>query len=341
MSRRACELSRVAGFVLVLLARLALADEVLLYLGNEPSPTAAQRESIRDIVGWLDSSTDPADRNLGMAVEADLALFPAFVDLDVGALRRLGPSRAAIVIATNRLAQEGVVLVAPRGGAFERRPLSLGPARDEREASNPLSSRANVARVLSVAMQAFPPASHEFVVVTQSHGDEEYALTPRLGLPTEGLTREGLLARVHGADSVFVERYGTTTQSLLSLLVELRRTAGFTTTLLVLSSCESTIEQLPAEVPRALVAAGGAQLDLGSINFGRVLMTPAPTVAQSLVTTLTPAPFELANPDVLPQRRRWQSLRRVLDVAPWFLPLLAWLAVVLWRTVKKPKAQRT
>lgn len=326
---------------MLLLARLALADEVLIYLGNEPSPTARQRESIRQLVGWLEGADDTEDRTLGLAVEADLALFPAFVDLDVGALRRLGPSRAAIVIATNRLAQQGVVLVAPRGGAFEQRPLALEPPSDEREASNPLSNRANVARVFSAAMQAFPPQAHEFVVVTQSHGDEAYALTPRLGLPTEGLTRERLLARVHGADSVFVERYGTTTQALLNLLVELRRTAGFTTTLLVLSSCASTIEQLPPEVPRALVAAGGAPLDLGAINFGRVLLTPAPTVAQSLVTTLTPAPFEVADPAVLPARRRWQSLRRAGEVAPYLLPLLVWLSVVGWRALKRKKASNT
>ena len=71
--------------------------------------------------------------------------------------------------------------------------------------------------MLDLAASHFAPGEYEFVVVLESHENEQYAVTPRLGLPTEGLTEETLLNRVHGADNAFVERYGITTPALLEL----------------------------------------------------------------------------------------------------------------------------
>ncbi|MBE2249577.1 MAG: hypothetical protein IAE78_08500 [Myxococcus sp.] len=327
------------GLLLACWSCAASAGEVLVYVANEVSAAPAERANLERIAEWLRSSGDEGDRLLAEGLITDLALFPSAVDVDQAALTRLGPSRAGLVIATNRLAQAGQVLVAQHHGALASRPLTLPPPRDGREASSPLSNRVALERVLALAAEVFPPASHEFIVVIESHGDAEYALTPRLGLPTEGLTREALLARVHGADTAFVERYGVTTASLVDLLVELKRTRGFTTKLLVMASCESTLERLVPEVPLALVAAGGAPLEIGVIDYERVLSSPEPDLAKAFVATLTPAPFEVADPSVLPARRRMERLHRALAVAPWFLPLLAWFGVFGWRRWRARKGR--
>ncbi|MER2564143.1 MAG: hypothetical protein ABTQ32_25660 [Myxococcaceae bacterium] len=303
-----------------LVAALLLASpraEVLIYLANEPAPTAGEAENAHRIAGWLRESPERDDQLLGEGIEEDLRVFPTQVDVDVAAIERNLSRLAGVVVATNRLLKQGVVLVG-RGERLGRVPLVVAPPRDGREASNPLSSAQNVRSVLERARVEFAEA--DFVIAVQSHGDERYALTPRLGLPTEGLTREALLARVHGSNDVFVERYGIATGDLVSLV------GGVHPSLLVLASCRSTLEAFPAETPPTLVAANGDPLPYGAIDYERVFTSKASSLKHAFITELTASHFELATPETL-ERRRWVRASRLL---PYFLPLAAWLGAVVW-----------
>ncbi len=312
--------------------------QVLIYLGNEPSPTPRESENIRQIAAWLESSPEENDRILSLGILEDLKTFPEVVATDLAAIERHSTELSGVVVSQNRLLQSGVVLVG-RGGPLERVPITIGTPKDGREASNPIANPANLIAVLELAAREFDPTTHEFVVVVESHGDEIYAVTPRLGLPTEGLTKETLFARVHGSDNAFVQRYGITTADLLSILAEQKRKHGFTTKLAVLASCESTIEALPPEVPNALVAAGGEPLLYGSVDFEKVLSSKEPTLDRAFISALTPAPFEIADPSVLPARRRNAAIKDVTSRLPYFLPLLAWaVGFVIYRRRQKTTA---
>ncbi len=295
--------------ILPLLAGAALfiqaapARQVLVYLANEPAPTQREHENALRIAAWLASSPDEGEQLLSQGILLDLTLFPEVVATDVAAISRHPGSMSGVVIAHNRILKSGLVLVG-RGNVPQLAPIIIEPPADAREESNPLSNVANVKRVLRLAATNFDPVEYEFVIVVESHGDEVYAVTPRLGLPTEGLTKEKLFERVRGSDNAFIQRYGITTVELLELLATERRHHGFRTKLVVLASCESTIERLLPEVPTALVAAGGLPLLFGAIDFEKVLTSSEPTLDRAFISVLTPAPFELADP-ALVVRRRW------------------------------------
>lgn len=315
-------------------------QQVLVYLANEPSPTPRELENIKRIAGWLGESSEEGDRILAQGILEDLKVFPEVVATDLGAIRRHGAELSGVVIAHNRLVQSGTVLVA-RGGEQTPVPILLAPARDGREESNPLANAVNVAAVLDLAAQAFDPSNFEFVVVVESHGDELYAITPRLGLPTEGLTKEALFERVHGADNAFVQRFGIKTSELLDLLVQKRRARGFRTRLLILSSCESTVEMLPSEVPTVLVSKDGLPLLYGAVDFEKVLSSNEPSLDRRALSVLPPAPFEVADPSALPRRRLIARTREVVSVAPYYIPLAVWLVVFFWRRNQDARTQLT
>lgn len=333
----------LAAVLVVLFAASARAQkrEVLVYLANEPAPTLREGENIGRIVGWLQGSSSEDDRVLAAGILNDLRSFPAQVDSDVAAIGGHSNSLSGVLVATNRLLQSGAVLVSSAGEVLHRLPFSVTVPRDGREASNPLSSAANLSRVLELAASTFPPHDYDFVVVVESHGDEVYAVTPRLGLPTEGLTEEILINRVHGSDNAFVERYGITTAALLDLLVDQRRKRDFRTTLLVLASCESSIEEQPPEIPLALVAAHGLPLLFGVIDYEKVLTTSAPTLREAFVSVLTPAPFEIADPSAVVHRRWMERRERLLAVLPYFGPLAVWLGAFAWLRRSRARQSRT
>ncbi|MFO7903039.1 MAG: hypothetical protein ACQESR_27055 [Planctomycetota bacterium] len=65
--------------------------------------------------------------------------------------------------------------------------------------SNPLARPEMFERALRQACRWFDPATHDFVLVTKSHGNAEMALTPRLVVRASETTKEELLAVATGA----------------------------------------------------------------------------------------------------------------------------------------------
>lgn len=310
---------------------------MLVYLANEPALTARANENTRQIAAWLASSPEEGDHILSQGILVDLTLFPETVAINVAAITRHAASLGGVVIAHNRILQSGVILVG-RGTAPQPVAINIMKPTDSREESNPLSNASNLMRVLALVATSFDPTEYEFVIVIESHGDEIYAVTPRLGLPTEGLTKEKLFERVHGSDNAFVQRYGITTVELLEILAAARRDFGLRTKLVVLASCESTIEKLLPEVPTALVAAGGLPLLIGAIDFEMVLSSHERTLDQALIAVLTPEPFEIADPDLVVRRRWVRRFEKMLRVLPFFGPLIIWIGAFAW--FRRARARR-
>jgi hypothetical protein len=121
-----------------------------------------------------------------------------------------------------------------------------------------------------------------------------------------------------------------TTQALIAELQTMTRQVGFRTSLLVLGSCEGTIEALPPELPLALVATDGRPLPIAPFPLARVFDSGAPTLARVFVAGLTPEPFEVADPAALPARRWRARLASVTRVAPWFIPFALWVVGFAW-----------
>ncbi|MFZ5445941.1 MAG: hypothetical protein ACOZQL_38465 [Myxococcota bacterium] len=314
--------------------------QVLVYLANEPAPTATELENITRIAGWLEESTEESDHILAQGIREDLKTFPEVVAADVATIRRHAATLDGVVIAHNQLVKTGNVLIG-RGERLETVPISLVQPADGREASNPLANLQNVAAVIELAARAFDPQEFEFVIVVESHGDESYAITPRLGLPTDGLTKDTLFERVHGADNPFIQRYGVKTSELLDLLALKRNTIEFRTKLLVLASCESTVELLPPALPAVLVAADGLPLEFGSVDFEKVLRSNESALDRRLLTVLTSGAFEIADPTVLPRRRLSRGMTELGRRLLYFIPLTLWFAVfVLRRRVNPPRRLR-
>ncbi|HEY1099984.1 MAG TPA: hypothetical protein VGF99_13700 [Myxococcota bacterium] len=324
--------------------------QALVLLANEPAPDDDERARVDEIIGWLASSDDDDhkddDHLLAASLMSDARDFPRAVDHLVDTLAAAATDLDGVAIVTNRGLRRGVLQMAwarqPLHDVAFALPEAFLARADGRRRASPLSDAAVVEAVLARLHNSF--TGQRLVVVTFSHGDHEHALTPRLGLPTVGLTRETLLARVHGDEDDDDDRTPTTRYGMRTAdLIERIEWHLPNTELLVLGSCGSQLTTTPKFLKNVLVAKDGGPIAYGALDIGRVLARrgESKTLKDAVVTTWTPAPFERADPQRVRDRERDATLARAGRLALWCTPLLLWLVVVGGALMARRRRRRT
>lgn len=170
---------------------------VLIYYANETAPGEAEKKNWDQAIEWLRGSDDKDVKAIADQLENDLRKFPAAVDDEIDAIAR-SASRSGyvrVVVFTNRLARQGHFHVLKSAADdFRAAAIKLPEFEKSIYASHPLSHPAVFHAALVAVGQQFDPATHEFVLVTKSHGKRDMALTPRLAVNASEIGREELLA---------------------------------------------------------------------------------------------------------------------------------------------------
>jgi hypothetical protein len=156
---------------------------LLIYYADETTPQAARSANYAALLSVLKQSHSALAAEVASSVVQDAHDFPLAVQSDVAALfaasRRLGFDLAVF---TNARAMGGQYLLLKSGDAgFETRSLPPLPAAANSILANSPLSRADYFRAALDAVGAqYPPDTLDVVLITNSHGDEETALTPRV-----------------------------------------------------------------------------------------------------------------------------------------------------------------
>jgi hypothetical protein len=190
---------------------------VFVYYANETAPNAAEARNYETLIDWLGTSDNPKLQKIGQSIQGDLNKFSVIVDQELSTIKkRVAASKVGngipVVIFTNRLAREGWFQVAATGEASANDvPFTVPRLRGMVYSSNPLSHPVVFKMALAALSRHFDPETHQFILVTKSHGDGTHVLTPRVALDISSIGREPLLARLEKdvADMPDISRGGT------------------------------------------------------------------------------------------------------------------------------------
>jgi hypothetical protein len=248
--------------------------EVLIYYANATDPDDQEREDYRQIIEWLYDTEDPALIEIATQFESDLTHFPMMVDRDLRAmddsLSNANGALAGIVVVTNPLArnQRARVWRYPQK-TFETAPMPIAQEEGSLR-SNPLAAVSGLNAVLSLAANLFDPATHHYILITKSHGTDEFALTPRLVTPSS-LGRERVLAIARDQATLDHPRPGVTKTQFAAALERFGRSAHMIFSFIFLESCDSSsgLTTLPANVG-TIVATDDSGAQSNTISYDRL-----------------------------------------------------------------------
>ena len=169
--------------------RPAAEKQVLIYYTNEPDVAA-----FRNLQAIIRTQKGPIYGRTVSRIDDDLKNFPAAVATEVNLIRTQAPVDIGVAIFTNELARKHECLMKANGDReFEVTPFPFPEQNSTDEGSkkstewtadvvlHPLSAASTLDAALNLASKHFPPANHEFVLVTKSHGNKELAIATMLG----------------------------------------------------------------------------------------------------------------------------------------------------------------
>jgi hypothetical protein len=320
------------------------AHEVFIYYANETSPDKASAANYSVIGEWLKSSGSAKALEISDQLERDQREFPAVMEREISALEIGLPHaqpRLRAMIFTNRLVRSGYYRVLNDGvNGFVEAEFRILPHRNYILNCNPLS-RPDVFRlVMEEVAHRFDPQTHEFVLITKSHGNRDKAMVPRLVVRHEETNREEILAVANGelGDDQLPEwsgSMGVTKNEYFSILADAGREHGMHFSLVVMESCHGDIndeltQELPQNVGR-LYNSGPRGAEYSNLNYDDLLSRydTSHSIAELISDTLT---------------NRFQTLHHKRHPFPYFalvffVPFVAWIAWFIIRRVRAKKSE--
>lgn len=319
--------------------------EVVIYLANETAPVGAEAENYQRIIDWLQSAPTPQTNSITASLTRDQQQFQPVVDQEIAALREQLPQRAptaGLLIATNRLLRDQQChLWKPGFPGVRTVEIPLDPNHENYIiAANPLCRREVYASLLVWAAKQFDPRVHQFTLIIKSHGSSTQVITPRLAVRAEETNREELLQVANaslpeGALPHWANRLGVSRQGFLTLLEEAGEKSGMHFPLVYLEACEVSSHQfqsgeLPENVDRLLFVS--SEVGYSNFSYADLLREASPEsgLADLLASTGSDTFVLLSRPS----KPSFWSLSRL----PWFLPLLLWIAWVVYIRRRKRSA---
>jgi hypothetical protein len=194
---------------------------------------------------------------------------------------------------------------------------------------NPLATAAGLQASLGAVAELFPPSSHRFVLITQSHGSRELALTVKLARKHEDVPIDVFQAMFDGDTVTYdLPTVGVTKSEYFDVLRTLGNKIKMQFSLVVLETCKGTIEQpLVRELPENVdlfFSSGNRSLEFRSLPYAEIF-----SKVQS-IEELIPAFDQYLKEDFLRIHRTSK-----LPIWTWVVPLIfvllsQWLSM-LWR----------
>jgi hypothetical protein len=161
------------------------------------------------------------------------------------------------VVFTNRGVRSGRFwILRPGAGRVENVAMDAPRYDNLILASNPLTTAESLARCLHEVVRRFPADRHQYVLVAKSHGSEVLALTPRLVVRSDDVSREAFLTFANATEPVasapaWAKRLGTTREAFFAVLADAGQTAGMRFPLVFVESCQGVLDsELKLQLPR-------------------------------------------------------------------------------------------
>jgi len=177
--------------------------EVFIWYANETSLDDTEWKNWDTLIAWLRSSDNEKCRTIAGQLETDREDFPAAVEKQMATLKERLPKYGQGIGAaffTNGLVKHGKFLLLNPGDPDFREVSIVVPKTDQPVLANhPLSRPEVLTLCLEETARHFDPATHDFVLVTKSHGNAKMAVTPRIWLRPQESNREEVVAVVSGA----------------------------------------------------------------------------------------------------------------------------------------------
>ena len=321
-------ISRISG---------ASSAEVVIYYANETTPQAAHSANTTGLLAILERSANPAARGMVQPLLDDEAKFGAAVTADESALIFAARQRGFdLILFTNALALDHKFLVLRHGGDFESLPLpDQIPAPSPALATSPLARPEYLAAALNEVAALYPRHPVDVILITNSHGAGDLALTPRIFADlavanASELEHELETPPESGKPSPLWAAYpGTTKAEYWRILANAQ---GLRFTLVVRDFCESGLSswhELLTLFPVALmtlVHTGNTIIDYGAVNFQAAFaVNPSqPFMAEGLASALQSQGLDVDRKYAL---IFGFFLRRMMELptALYFVPLALWL----------------
>lgn len=339
----------MAAFVVLVLLGNAVATasqprQVIVYYANETSPTAPASPNYQKLFEYLRISHPDWAETVITALTKDAELYPAHVERQIGVIARAAQDMATdAVIFTNDLARKGLFRLVRSTGetlevpAFRDLQLAPNPILDE----SPLSRPETFAEALAILARLPETKERGVILITSSHGDETKAIIPRVTADLSRTDPQALASAVQQDEEpiLWAVESGISKAAFWEILATAGSKLSFS--LIFRDACRSGVgtfseySRIPTNV--AMIAhTGSRDIKLDEIDYAALFADASGTtpLAPQLEERLAAQGIEISSPRMILTGLMMSALRRV---APFllFLPLLAWLAFMIWPAINK------
>jgi hypothetical protein len=310
----------------VLNQQLRVEHEVLILYASETAPTRREASNYALILDWLDRSEDKRARTIAAQLRKDLVKFPGTVDSEIRDItegwERAGSPLVDVAIFTNRLARARRFLVSDAvTGKLVERSFQAANSSDYILSSNVLAQEQNLKAALHAVAQVWSPATSKFVLVTNSHGNGQMAVTPRLIVHSEKTTKQELLTVISGRRTAPWSRPGITRNGYLKEIAYAGVREKMSFVVVLPHSCNedpanTPTLNFPANVGTWLDVTGSAPYDM--VNYAELFSAIRAGESLSSALLLQMRRYETASGS---EMKRQPTRLKLLPFVPLFLTL--------------------
>ncbi len=318
--------------------------QVLVYYANETTERAAGSKNYTALLSLLRGSGSEIAGRIADSILNDATAFPAAVRLDIealfGAARRWGVD---VFVFTNEMAFGGRYSIYRHAtGTTETRRLpDLPPAESPILETSPLSRTDYFRAALLAVAGLYPPNSLDIVLITNSHGAGDLALTPRVFADISLANADDLLAALEGAPLAgdgpprWAAVRGTDKRDYWSALVAAGSRFGVRFPLVFREACASGVsswaEYLAVPDNVGLIAHSGyANIRYNDIDYGEIFSAAGTVPAGTTLNDFLTAALRDRGIHVEAPSAMWDGVLRDEAAAYFwlfFVPLALW---ILW-----------
>jgi hypothetical protein len=311
---------------------------VVAYYANETTLQTSESENYAALLSVLRKSTNPLSARIAEDLVRDAREFPLAVAGDVQVL--LAEARQHnfdLAVFTNALAQEHRYLIFKSStGALESNALPALPvASNIILATSPLSRPDYFRTALAEISASFGPNSIDLVLITNSHGNDQMVLTPRVIANLSEFSAADVLEQIdletsQSSHPFSVAAQGTSKIQYWQAIADASQAHGLRFPLVFRAACESGIASwaeyfaIPASV-RLVAHTGMDSIASGQIDFAKLFVSrDAGLDMRTLATELESRGIHVDSNATL-----WLwPVRYDLSAIPlpaYFIPMVVWL----------------
>lgn len=320
----------------------ATPGHVVIYYANETTQRATRSENYTTVLSTLRNSTNPIAATIADSIVYDSKAFPAAVQRDADGLlvaaKRWGFD---LVVFTNTLVDDSRYLFYRHAtkSLETRRFPALPKTSNAILETSPLSRTDYFRAALLQVGSLYPSTLPDAILITNSHGSKDLALTPRVFADLSVANASELLELLDGPSPQgggrpsWAVKQGTTKRDFWPVIADVSVRTGMQFSLVFRAACVSGVasweefRSIPDSV-REIAHTGNNNIQIGEIDFDEIFNAQKPdlTVLQSLTSELENRGIYINSPGTVWVWVVWNLMRSFPHI--WFFaPLALWL---LW-----------